>query len=310
MKIAILFIAAWALCLIVTPQPSPSSQKATNTAQQNAQPDKHIAKLSPSPTPSARKDTPQNPTNQNGNAVKGSENERTVRVVGLPPRSAGDTIALVCTIVLTIVGVVGILAALCTLRALKQQTIAIRKQGITMKRQTMHIARQALSMRRQTTLLRQSADAAKTSAESAETTANALIATERAWVDVRLAKQGPAIYFVEITNYGRTVARIKEIGLVCSLSPGSNGTITTYQRDKLLVPNLPWNAFTLNLVQALGNETLQKVRSGELALEYCAIVRYESIRPDCQSECRYFYNTAVNCDCLVPVEAPEYNTHT
>jgi len=131
-------------------------------------------------------------------------------------------------------------------------------------------------------------------------------------VDIRLTKQGPAVYFLEIVNVGRTVAHIKEY----SLSPTfavPNETMQSEKKwfsNKLLVPNVPWNAQILNLVQALGNETFQKVQSGEINLAYRGVVRYASISENHESECRYWYNAASDYRCLLPVEAEEYNRHT
>lgn len=113
-----LYVAVFVL-LVGTPSPSPSSQKATDAAQQNAQPDKHVAK--PSPAPIAEKNPAQNTANQNGTAVKSAENERAIRVVSLPPRSTGDTVALVCTTLLTLAGIVGIIVAICTVRSINEQ---------------------------------------------------------------------------------------------------------------------------------------------------------------------------------------------
>lgn len=64
------------------------------------------------------------PEPNQSNQSSGKDNGRAVRIVSLPPRSAGDTIALVCTIILTLVGVGGIAVAICTLRTIAAQTKA------------------------------------------------------------------------------------------------------------------------------------------------------------------------------------------
>lgn len=64
---------------------------------------------------------------QNRALVQSAPNERSVRIVGLPPRSTGDTVALFCTVILTIVGIFGIIAAFKTIRAIKKQSDAMVK---------------------------------------------------------------------------------------------------------------------------------------------------------------------------------------
>ena len=154
------------------------------------------------------------------------------------------------------------------------------------------------------------ATATKDNAAAARASADALLNIERAWVDIRLTKQGPAVYFLEIANYGRTVAKVKEYTLTPTLSPSQATSEAKYLCNKLLVPNVPWNPVILNLPRDLGNDIYQRIRTGEVKLSYHAVVRYASITDSHESECRYWYNSASNYDCLLPVEAPEYNNRT
>lgn len=198
-----LAVAAFVL-LIGAPRPSPSGQKAIDAAQQNIHPNKHIAKPSPSPTPNANEDAAQNTADQHGGTVKGSENERTVRVVSIPRRGKADYIELACTIALTIAGIVGIIVAICTLRTLKKQTRAIRIQGIHMARQTRVLQRQA----------RATEDSVKVASDNTKV----LIDVERAWLipsgpvspkslpTYRLAPVQTELLVVKIKNFGRTPA--------------------------------------------------------------------------------------------------------
>jgi hypothetical protein len=235
--------------------------------------------------------------------------EQFVTIRELPPvstiRDWMDKAGLAFSAILVVVGLVGVCAAYRTLRA-------IERQASIMRRQTRHIARQALSMRRQTTHLRNSVIQARKGARAAKASADALANIERAWVDIRLTKQGHAVYFLEITNVGRTVAHIKEYSLSPAVNPPNDvaQSETKWFSNKLLVPNIPWNAQTLNLVTALGNETFQKLQRGEINLAYRAVVRYASISENHESECRYWYNAAGDYNCLMPVEAEEYNRHT
>ena len=107
------------LCLIGAPSPSPSTgNPAHSKTQTNKQPSKP-----PSPSPTGGH-PPTDTPNQNGSNVTPAPNERAIRVVSLPPRSTGETVALVCTILLTISAIVGIFVAICTLRTIAQQTRA------------------------------------------------------------------------------------------------------------------------------------------------------------------------------------------
>ena len=142
-------LAILLLWQVGAPSPSPSSKQTPDAAKSNSQPNAQVSRPA---SPSVQKNSTAETPEQNRTAIKPTQNEYAVKVVGTPPRSTGDTVALVCTILLTVVGIVGIGVGICTLR---------------------HIARQALSMRRQTTLLRKSANAAKASAD-------ALIKSERA----------------------------------------------------------------------------------------------------------------------------------
>lgn len=69
-----------------------------------------------------------NTPKQNRAVVESAPNERAIRVVSLPPRSTGDTVALVCTVVLSLVGISGIIVAICTLKIIGRQTTAIEEQ--------------------------------------------------------------------------------------------------------------------------------------------------------------------------------------
>src|SRR5579863_7382426 len=113
--------------LVAGPSPAAFSQKATNGAQQKAETNKHIAKPSISSAPSANENPAQNAASQKSATVKSGENERAVRVVGLPPRSTGDTVALACTIALTAVGIIGVFVAICTLFKIRDQATETAK---------------------------------------------------------------------------------------------------------------------------------------------------------------------------------------
>jgi hypothetical protein len=121
-----------AICLwqVLTPSPSPSSAKSV-APQQTAHTNNRT-----SPMSGTEENTAQHAADTHSAAVKGNENERSIRVVSLPPRSTGDTVALICTVLLTIVGVVGIIVAICTVKTIQKQTKAVLRAVVATKRQT------------------------------------------------------------------------------------------------------------------------------------------------------------------------------
>ncbi|MHB8413166.1 MAG: hypothetical protein ACYDDI_14635 [Candidatus Acidiferrales bacterium] len=130
MRIGVVIFTALTVSLISAPSPSPSDQKSPSPAQSktqtNTQPSKSSKKSLAPPAYSPSKEKPSaNTTDQKGKAVTPTPNERAIRIVSYPPRSAGETVALVCTIVLTLVGIGGIIAAFCTLRTIQKQTDAV-----------------------------------------------------------------------------------------------------------------------------------------------------------------------------------------
>ena|ERR1700722_12111389 len=164
--------------------------------------------------------------------------------------------------------------------------------------------------------------ATETAANAALANAQAVMNIERAWLDVSLRREGPAVYSLQVTNYGRTIATITEFCLMPKLSqvtealpePGELRFFDTkkvIRRSKLLVPNTPWIALSINLVTELSDATYQKIRSKQMGFAYYGVVRYVDIsnNPHESNFC-YYYNTSTSYDCLVPVEAPEYNEHT
>jgi len=214
-----LLIATFAL-FVGTPSPSPSGQKATDNAQQKAETNKHMAKPSISPAPSTNENSAQNTANQHGGTVKGSENERTVRVVSIPP----DYIALVCTVLLTFAGIAGIIVAICTLFKIRDQAIETAKSAKATADSVEAINRQADIMERQT-------KATEDAAKAALLNAQAVLDSERPWLVVTPVKNealpGRYYYFFRVTNKGRTPAK---------LISGSFSQVFLFNADKLPVP--------------------------------------------------------------------------
>ena len=128
------------------PQPSTQSNKESAADSQQA----------PNPSPTVGEPHPAtNIGSQNSKTVEPTNNEGTVRIVSLPPiTTTRDVPTFIISVILAVVGIIGIIVAICTVRIIK--------------RQTEHIARQAQSMRYQTTHLKNAAVAAKLSADASK----------------------------------------------------------------------------------------------------------------------------------------------
>ncbi len=136
-------------------------------------------------------------------------------------------------------------------------------------------------------------------------------------------KVGPAVYNLEFTNCGRTVAQIKEYSLVPKLSAATEklteaSKLRNFERSKtvyyskLLEPrDKPWIAGELNLVVELGREDFDAVWNNNKSLAYYGIVKDDDISGEAhETEFCYWFNAAPDYRCLLRVQAPEYNKHT
>jgi hypothetical protein len=178
------------------------------------------------------------------------------------------------------------------------------------------IQRQALIMVQQTRVLTRQAKASEDALTQAKISSDVLANIERAWVDVWIRNSSvDSIYTLEIVNRGRTVAHIREIEIIRTLTPADNVKQkvidrVVHRKSKLLVPGEPWPALPFNLEADPGSEMFQRIKNGETRIDYRCVVHYASISPDCTSECLYYWDAGHNYRRLVPVEAPEYNQHT
>ncbi len=178
-------------------------------------------------------------------------------------------------------------------------------------------------MIQQTRVLVRQAKASENAVIIVNKTAEAIVKIERAWIDVYLMKVGPAVYQMEVTNCGRTLARIKGYSLVPRLSPPMEKlpgdsrpynfqTTQMVYASKLLEPReKPWIAEGLNLVQSLGKEDFADVWANRKALSYYGVVKYEDVAGEPhETEFCYYFDSSANYRCLLRVNAPEYNKHT
>lgn len=122
-----LVVAAFVLLVgAPSPRPTPPNQKTPNAAEEQPKPNKQPTNSSPV---RAQENSTQNSANHNSASVTANPNVQAVRVMSLPPRSAGDIVALLCTIILTIIGATGIIAAFQTITAIKKQSDAMVKSA-------------------------------------------------------------------------------------------------------------------------------------------------------------------------------------
>jgi hypothetical protein len=183
-------------------------------------------------------------------------------------------------------------------------------------------ANSVAAIKTQTGVLERQAKASEDSANAANRTAEAIIKIDRAWIDIYLMQTGAAVYRMEVTNRGRTVARIKGYSLVPRFSapaeklpedsrPYNFNTTQTVNASKLLEPRQePWIAEELNLVQSLSKEDFAAVWANRRGLSYYGVMKYEDIagEPHETEFCYYFDSSPGHR--LVRVNAPEYNKHT
>jgi hypothetical protein len=156
--------------------------------------------------------------------------------------------------VLAIVGIAGIIIAICTLIVIQRQT-----------------------------------KATETAAKAAKDSADALINSERAWILVNIGKLPPfkpdpnqlqiLWIFPTIKNYGKTVARIKRVAGIVKLIPEGKGlpVVPEYipgqgfdeQIDIVLPPEVP-----IQPRLSVGGDELIEVQNGKLSLFVHGFIEY------------------------------------
>lgn len=274
-----LYIAAFVL-LAGARGPSPSGQKGIDAQQEHPKIDKPVSKPS---TYTAEKNAAQNASNQSSSALGGAQNERDIRIVGPPPRSAGDTIGLVCTVLLTITGIVGIVIAICTLYKIGDQAEETAKSAKAAADTVEAVNRQAGIMERQTKAAEDAAIAAKDNAEAARKSAEAFITESRPWLllhkNIRPDDPHSKWQFrIKIQNFGKTPAKL--IAYQAEMQMGDRSAppdemIFEKQRpfDSII---LPQGEFVDQDFSAMGND-FGKAHAGEKYLWLCGLVRYEDV---------------------------------
>jgi hypothetical protein len=176
------------------------------------------------------------------------------------------------------------------------------------------------AIQQQAGIMERQAKASEDAAQASRKTAESIIKIERAWIDVYLKRVGPALYQMEVTNCGRTVAQIEDYSLVPKLSapeekinaPHNFEHSTTVYCSKLLEPrDEPWIAVKLNLVEDLGKEDFAAVWSNNRGLAYYGIMRYNDTAGEPhETQFCYCFNASQGSRYLERVQAAEYNKHT
>jgi hypothetical protein len=151
---------------------------------------------------------------------------------------------------------------------------------------------------------RESANAAKAAAIAAQTSADAIVNSERALVEVVVVRNTDVArdkFEFKALNHGRTPAKITRhfFRFAFPQSPcehdypiperlyDSSKTDGMIHHSKLLVKNhAPWNFETFHLLLKFGDDTMRKVRVGEVGLLGYGAVFYEDMSS--QSHATYF----------------------
>jgi hypothetical protein len=210
-------------------------------------------------------------------------------------------------LLLVVVGIAGIITAICTLRVLS-------RQALSMRRQTTHLRRSVVWSRR-------SANAAKRSADAALRNAQAVINAERSWVDIVPIQFGIGEWRFEATNHGKTPAELVsfscrfEINLLDGLTeqPLYLDRVETYKR--FVFPNAPEptrvGVMTINSLLDAHAEK-EQVMSGAKAFVIIGRVVYYDVlnRVDPPHETRYCYGWSRTDDTLFSMGPSEYHGHT
>lgn len=210
------FLLAWALLCgfkpMLAPQSREAKQKPTHDSRQNADAVPEVGRSPASAKTSTDSSNQDSGGKQSDNYQKASiaAPEKSVDVV----ERVISIVGVICTVGLTVAGIVGVCAAIKTLKAL-------RIQSVIMRRQTRHIARQARSMRYQTTHLKnsviQATRAAKAAKLSADVSIGVAVPTLRV-EEFRLGNGGIGtleaklqfpIPKIVVKNYGQTPAFFK-----------------------------------------------------------------------------------------------------
>lgn len=252
-----LFVSLFALLLLWATSAlgsAPANQTPAANTNHAASDNKKLHQNSlPAPSPQSGRGAADHPPNNSPDMPKGAENERTVRIASVPPISIkwsiADTIALICTIALALVGILGVIVAVFTLRVIARQTSATEE-----------------------------------AAQAARVSAEAFITESRPWLLLHkdMSPEGPHPYWqflIRIHNFGKTPGKV--IALQIEMKMGASKDAPP--SPEFFGSEKSFNAFVLpqgeSITQELdltGAEGINDVPTGRKHLWLCGLVKYQN----------------------------------
>ena len=293
----ILFLAVLLTIMQATP-PVPRQAPDTDTSSRNdVKNDGNTEQQPPAmgPPVSIQEPVSSYQPKTNGGTIQPADKQKSVRISELPTVSVAngwrENLALGFTALLVMAGIVGVCAAVKTLKAIRVQAHEMKQQRRTMRQQLLQMQRQVSEMSAQTDVLERSvavaqasADAANKGADAAEKSADALVNSERPWVVAFIQQRNeiPPIapiahcFIFTFKNLGRTPALIVSIrgggaiteqpgndcGLGQEVKYGDEDFRTELTHTKLLAPNEAWDAPVLP--SSIQGGLLTKIKSEEV----------------------------------------------
>lgn len=217
-------------------EPSSSQKKPQHKVESTNEQKADSLKGSPNAPPSSQ--TATDATDKNATNATGSRQNDKVEVTALPPEMAiklvkdsADRTILYCTVILTIVGVVGTGVGVWTLFAIRRQATIMDEHRVSLEQLAKAAEENAAAANKNAEATEKDAAAAKASADATLLNAQAFINAERPWlfmapVGFRLDVSPLNRLDWRITNQGRTVANVVEVKLRCRKCTGMEKILT------------------------------------------------------------------------------------
>jgi hypothetical protein len=270
-----------------TPSPEIASREATDRDKKDTNSKGETPNQSPSAT--QRASSPK-AADKDTSPVTSKNEDQSVRVVSVPPitvnGSKTEFVGLIATVVLALVGIGGIIVAICSLRVIKDQTVATKIAAEATRASAGAIQRQIEIMERQIRATEIAANAARKSAEISEM---GLKLAERADVLLNavglttnipgISSNNPINPFsqvdMEFKNFGRTRAENVRclIGLII---PGVPDSVPP-QEPFVLGPGGTQRVKFQTFKETLTQETFEQIAKGAISLRFAGQVIYDDI---------------------------------
>jgi hypothetical protein len=242
-------------------------------------------------------------------------------------------------VVLVVVGFIGIVVAICTLKVIGKQVAEMRRQVDLTFGQLRAMHEQITEMSAQTSALERSVKATQDNATAAKESADALVNAERPWISARIRKRIEKIPTViggvhttqlvtffdfVLTNHGKTPALIKSVrvwakhsrtvdGDFSEIEEPDYGLATVLAQVRLLAPNEEWvydNPPPLTLFHLTPDEK-GNIQTGMRHYVYWGVVSYiGQFRPDNPHETRFCYTYFPHLENYRPSGPSQYTRYT